>query len=67
MQKNFLKTKIESGFEQERELLQHEVTKKENLSVLLYVRPLFFTLLLTITLLALGINGFAAIKYFITN
>lgn len=67
MQKNFLKTKIESGFEQERELLQHEVTKKEKLPILLYVRPLFFTLLLTITLLALGINGFAAIKYFITN
>lgn len=67
MQKNFLKTKIESGFEQERELLKHEVTKKETLPLLLYVRPLLFALLLTVTLLALGISAFTAIKYFITN
>lgn len=67
MQKDFLKSRIEDGFEQERELLQYEREKEESLPILFYVRPLFFALLLTITLIALGINGFTAIKYFITH
>ncbi|WFR75738.1 hypothetical protein P9166_12565 [Lactococcus lactis] len=67
MQKHFLKEKIESGFEQERELLEHEAEKKPKLPVLSYVRPLFFTVLLTVTLIALAINGYTAIKFFITH
>lgn len=67
MQKDFLTTKIEEGFDQERELLQYEVDKKEPVSLLLYTRPLFFALLLMLTLLALGINIFGALKYFMTH
>lgn len=67
MQKHFLKEKIDSGFEQERSLLEHEVEKKPKLPILSYVRPIFFTLLLAVTLIALAINGFTAIKFFITQ
>lgn len=67
MQKHFLKEKIESGFEQERELLEHENEKRPKLPVLSYVRPIFFTVLLTVTLIALVINIFAAIRFFITQ
>ncbi|HFC9197507.1 hypothetical protein [Enterococcus lactis] len=67
MHKDFLKSKIELGFEQERELLKYEKVKKERLSLLSFVRPIFFATLLTVTLIALAINGFAAIKFFITK
>ena len=67
MQKHFLKEKIEAGFEEERELLEHESEKKEKLPALSYVRPFFFTILLTVTLIALAINGWTAIKFFITH
>lgn len=67
MQRNFLKEKIKLGFEQERELLEHESEKKEKIPALAYIRPLFFTILITVSLIALAINGFTAIKFFITH
>lgn len=67
MQKTFLEEKIKRGFEQEKELLQCEITKKEKISILFYVRPIFFVLMLTISLAALGIRSFGVIKYFIVN
>lgn len=67
MRKHFLKEKIEAGFEEERELLEHEPEKKTKLPALYYVRPLFFTVLLTVTLIALAINGWTAIRFFMTH
>ncbi|MBK0084510.1 hypothetical protein IAE51_11475 [Lactococcus sp. S64] len=67
MQKHFLKEKIEIGFDQERELLAHDSQKKKRTPLLFYVRPIYFFILITSTLAALGINGFMAIKYFITH
>ena len=67
MQKDFLKSKIETGFEQERALLEHEIEKKEPLPILSYVRPIFFGVLLSVTLIALVVNGFEAIKFFLTH
>ena len=67
MRKHFLKEKIEAGFEEERELLEHEPEKKAKLPALSYVRPVFFTILLTVTLIALAINGWTAIKFFMTQ
>lgn len=67
MKKRFLKEKIEAGFEEERELLEHELEKRVKLPALSYVRPVFFTILLTVTLIALVINGWTALKFFITH
>lgn len=67
MRTHFLKEKIEAGFEDERELLEYEPEKKAKLPALSYVRPVFFTILLTVTLVALAINGWMAIKFFMTH
>mgnify|MGYP003622480234 CR=1 FL=1 len=67
MRKPFLEEKIEAGVEDERELLEHEPEKKAKLPALSYVRPIFFTILLTVTLIALAINGWTAIKFFMTH
>ena len=67
IRKNFLKEKIKAGVEDERELLEHEPEKKAKLPALSYVRPIFFTILLTVTLIALVINGWTAIKFFMTH
>lgn len=67
MRKHFLKEKIEAGFKEERELLEHDPEKKGNLPALSYVRPLFFTILLTVTLIALAINVLTAMKFFMTH
>lgn len=67
MRTHFLKEKIEAGFEDERKLLEHEPEKKAKLPALSYVRPIFFTILLTVTLIVLAINGWTAIKFFMTH
>jgi|GEM_PF-2331683 len=67
MSNNFLKSKIETGFDAERELLKHEVSESNNLPLLAYVRPILFAVLLSVTLIALGINIFGAISYFIKH
>lgn len=67
MRKYFLKEKIESGFEQERALLAHESENKKKISMLSYVRPIYFLILITATLAALGMNCFVAIKFFMTH
>lgn len=67
MRTHFLKEKIEAGFEKERELLEHEPEKRAKLPALSYVRPLFFSILLTVTLIALAISLLTAIKFFMTH
>ncbi|GAP03435.1 hypothetical protein FPFC_080100 [Fructobacillus pseudoficulneus] len=67
MSNNFLKSKIETGFDAERELLKHEDSESNNLPLLAYVRPILFAVLLSVTLIALGINIFGAISYFIKH
>ncbi|MEG1486124.1 MULTISPECIES: hypothetical protein [Lactococcus] len=67
MQKNFLKERIESGFEEERELLNHEVEKKERMPIILYFRPVYFFIMITATLAALASSGFTALKFFISQ
>lgn len=67
MSNNFLKSKIESGFDAERELLKHEASESNHLPLLAYVRPILFAVLLSVTLIALGVNIFGAISYFIKH
>lgn len=67
MRTHFLKEKIEAGFDDERKLLEQEPEKKTKLPTLSYVRPAFFMILLTVTLIALAINGWTAIKFFIIH
>ena len=65
MEKHILKRKIDSGFEKERQLLEHEVGTGLKLPILSYVRPVFFTILLTVTLIALIINVVISLKFYI--
>lgn len=67
MKNNYLKEKIAAGFEQEREMLKYETEKSEKLPALSYVRPIFFTMLLIVTLIALAVSGFTAIKFFMPH
>ena len=67
MQNNFLKNKIDAGFEEERQLLEHETEQRPSLPFLSYVRPVFFTVLVSVTMIALGINVIGAVKYFMTH
>lgn len=67
MHNNFLITKIEKGFEEERQLLKHEVDKHPKLPLLSYIRPIFFAVLLMVTLIALGFNVAEAVRYFIVH
>lgn len=67
MKSNFLKRKIAAGFEEERQLLKHETEKRPSLPILSYIRPIFFAVILTVAFIALGINVFGAVKYFITH
>lgn len=67
MQNHFLKEKIESGFEEEKELLEHEPDKKAKVPFLFYVRPIYFTILIAATLTALALNGYKALEFFLSH
>lgn len=67
MPKKFLESEIANGFDEERKILQYESDKEEKKPFLTYVRPLFFSVLLSVTLVALLSSAYIAIKFFLFN